>query len=165
MYHLNQLASNIPVLHVKVYTQSRTQSKTHNPLLSGLILCYQFRCGISLQQPLGWETTCLKKRTTRFWQHVLHFNVNKPVTKDTCLDRPYFCGQSMGRSFKTGSTVWRRRPNLVSFNLKFHETCLSVKTFCVQRNTSISHRGCIIFKIFNFVYMSDITTGHMRVFR
>ncbi len=55
-----------------------------------------------LERPLPWKTTCREGPVVG--QKVLHFSVNKPVTKDH-LSWETVCLWPMGWSFKTGSTV------------------------------------------------------------
>ncbi len=60
-----------------------------------------------VQWNLSWETTAMRDhlswKTIDFWQKVLHFSVNEPVTK-AHLSWDHILWP-MGWSFKTGSTV------------------------------------------------------------
>ena len=64
---------------------------------------HSFKLYCSLQWYPSWEATATRdhlswQTTPSFSAGPIHFNITEPVTRDTCLDIPHFCGQWGGLS-------------------------------------------------------------------
>ncbi len=102
-----------------------------------------FMCNV-LQLNLPWETTAMRDhlswQTTNLCQKDLHFNITEPVTRDHLSSQTTFFWP-MGRSFKTGYTVYCKS---LCISIYLYMKMKNYLSICCLAQVTLRHWGLTI---------------------